>query len=322
MHSFEEMNQGEKRYRTIRLVLFLMLWLILFIFSVRASTGWVTTSLSVLSQCFYTLSTSFSILLSLLAITSSDRPLGKHIYGHGTRETVLTLLTVAFASLGSAALLWFSSQQLIAAWYSKEIPFATNVSVHLMQIIGVSGGVSLLLGILGLFQGRSLGNPALRFNGIQLIKDGVLTSVVIGGFFGNWWGLIWIDLVLPIILVLLTLINLWQVIKWQLPLLVKQTAIAPEVLAEIALQVDGVTHCYNIQSRGIVERLLYIKMYLVVSPDCHGITGVIAEEIEERISKRYGPVQMTFYIDEEEEEEQEILLNLNSSQEMNGRMGY
>ena len=316
------MNQGQKRYRTIRLVLFVMLWLILFVFSVKASTGWVTTSLSVLAQCFYTLSASFSILLSLLAITSSDRPLGKHIYGHGMKETVLTLLAVSFASLVSVALLWFSSQQLIAAWYSQEIPFATNVSVHLMQIIGVSGGVNLLLGILGIFQGRSLSNPALRFNGIQLIKDGVLTLIVISGFLGNWWGLIWIDLILPVILVLLTLINLWQVIKWQLPLLVRQTAIAPEVLAEIALQVDGVTHCYSIQSRGIVERLIYIKMHLVVRPDCHGVTGVIAEEIEERISKRYGPVQMTFYIDEEAEEEQEILLSLNSPREMNGRMGY
>ncbi len=315
------MNQGEKRYRTIRLVLVIMLWLILFILSVKASAGWVTTSLSVLAECFYTLSASFSILLSLLAITSSDRPLGKHIYGHGTRESVLTLLAVAFASLGSAVLLWFSTQQLIAAWYSKDIPFATDVSVHLMQIIGVSGGVNLLLGILGIFQGRSLNNPALRFNGIQLIKDGVLTLLVIGGFFGNWWGLIWIDLILPVILVFLTLINLWQIIKWQLPLFVRQTAIAPEVLAEIALQVNGVTHCYKIQSRGIVGRLIYIKMHLVVHPDFHGVTGIIAEEIEERICEGYGPVQMTFYIDEEAEE-QEILMSLSAPPEMNGRMGY
>ncbi|MGB7519277.1 MAG: cation transporter [Spirulinaceae cyanobacterium] len=317
----KEMNQGEKRYRTSRLVLFVMLWLILFILSVKASAGWVTTSLSVLAECFYTLSVSFSILLSLLAITSSDRPLGKHIYGHGIRETILTFLAVALASLGSAALLWFSSQQLIAAWYSKDIPFAADVSVHLMQIIGVSGGVNLLLGILGVFQGRSLSNPALSFNGIQLIKDGVLTLVVIGGFFGNWWGLIWIDLILPIVLVLLTVVNFWQVIKWQLPLLVRQTAIAPEVLAEIALQVNGVTHCYKIQSRGIVGRLIYIQMHLVVHPDFHGVTGVIAEEIEARICEGYGPVQMTFYIDEEAEE-QEILMSLSPPPEMNGRMGY
>lgn len=36
------------------------------------------------------------------------------------------------------------------------------------------------------------------------------------------------------------------------------------MIAQIARQVGGVTHCYQIQSQGIVGRFVYIQMHLII----------------------------------------------------------
>jgi hypothetical protein len=70
------------------------------------------------------------------------------------------------------------------------------------------------------------------------------------------------------------------------------------VIAQIARQVGGVTHCYQIQSQGIVGRFVYIQMHLIIHPEFANSTSLIAARIENLIQERYSPVQVTFYIDD------------------------
>lgn len=79
----------------------------------------------------------------------------------------------------------------------------------------------------------------------------------------------------------------------------QQSAIAPDVLAQIARHVGGVTHCYRIRSKGIVGRMVYVQMYLILHPDFREVTATIAERIEVAIQERFGPVKVTFYIEED-----------------------
>lgn len=111
------MTEVTQRYRAIRLVLLIMLWLTLFVLSVKVSVGWTTRSLSVLAESLHTLISSFSALLSLLATSATDRPIGREIYGHGKRETILTLLLTGFLGFACINLLWMTANQFIAAHY-------------------------------------------------------------------------------------------------------------------------------------------------------------------------------------------------------------
>jgi divalent metal cation (Fe/Co/Zn/Cd) transporter len=86
-----------------------------------------------------------------------------------------------------------------------------------------------------------------------------------------------------------------------LPLLLRQIAIAPEVLAQIARQVEGVTHCYRVQSRGIVGRYVFVEMHLILHPEFTGAARVIAERVEGAIRECYGPVQAIIHIDSEQD---------------------
>jgi divalent metal cation (Fe/Co/Zn/Cd) transporter len=184
-----------------------------------------------------------------------------------------------------------------------------RVGLPLIQLLGVVVVTSLGLALVGIYQARVLRNPALRFSATQLLKDVWLTLLVLAGLLGVWRGLVWLDVVLAILLVLLAVASCWRIVNWQLPFLVQQTAIAPEVLAQIARQVGGIKHCYKIQSRGLVGRLVYVQMNLIVHPEVRGVTSLIVQRLEGEIRERFGPVQVTFHIDDDFTE----LVTLNQS---------
>jgi divalent metal cation (Fe/Co/Zn/Cd) transporter len=294
----QAMTEGQNRAQVVRLILFISLWLMLLILSVKVSAAWAARSLSLMAESLHTLIASVSTFLSLLTI-KAYRPNGSLIYGQGKRETSIAFLLIAVLSFAGTNLIIISVQQLIGAIRAEALSFSVRVSWPVMYLLSVLVVTSLGLAIFGLYQGRRLSHPALRFNAGQLFKDVVLTLIAVVGLLGVWWGFAWLDVLLAIVLVLLAVGSCWQVISWQFPLMVEQTAIAPEVLAQIARQVGGVTHCYHIRSRGLVGRFVYVQMHLIVHPDLAGLTSVIAQRIEAVIQERFGPVQVTFYIDDD-----------------------
>lgn len=291
----QAMTEGQKRAQVVRLILFTSFWLMLLILSVKVSAAWRVRSLSLMAESLHTLLTSVSTFLSLLTL-KAYRPNGYPIYGQGKREVIITFVLIAILGFAGLNLIGLSAQQLMGAVLGDTQSFPVRVNWPLMQVLGVLVVTSLGMAILGLYQGRILSYPALRFNAGQLFKDVLLTLFVIAGLVGVWWGIRWLDVFLAIVLVLLAAGSCWQVVSWQFPLMVEQTAIAPEVLAQLARQVGGVTHCYHIRSRGLVGRLVYVQMHLIVHPDLANLTPVIAERIEAVIQERYGPVNVTFFI--------------------------
>lgn len=294
----QAMTEGQKRAQVVRLILFTSFWLMLLILSVKVLAAWRVRSLSLMAESLHTLLTSVSTFLSLLTL-KAYRPNGYPIYGQGKREVVITFLLIAILGFAGLNLIGLSAQQLIGAVLGDTRSSPVRVSWPLMQVLGVLVVTSIGMAILGLYQGRVLSHPALRFNAGQLFKDVLLTLLVIGGLVGAWWGISWLDVFLAIVLVLLAAGSCWQVVSWQFPLMVEQTAIAPEVLAQMARQVGGITHCYHIRSRGLVGRLVYVQMHLIVQPDLAKLTPLIAERIETVIRERYGPVHVTFFIDDD-----------------------
>ncbi|MEC5033123.1 MAG: cation transporter [Oscillatoria sp. PMC 1051.18] len=283
-----------------------MLWLTIFVLSVKIFAAWKTFSLTLLSQSLHTLIAGFSILLSLLAAIATDRPSGREIYGHGKKETAIAFLLAVFFGFACLHLLWMSGVQLISALQQETPQISVEVTLPLIQMLGVIVFTNLAFAILGSIEARILRNPSLRLNSQQLLKDAGLTFLVLGSFLGIWWGLIWVDLLLPFFLILLAVSSFRQTLLRQLPLMVEQVAIAPEVLAKIAYSTGAVSQCDRVQSRGIVGRFVYVQMHLVLYSEFADAAGSLAEEIEASIRERFGPVQITFFIDREDPEDEEL----------------
>jgi hypothetical protein len=86
-------------------------------------------------------------------------------------------------------------------------------------------------------------------------------------------------------------------LKRQLPLMVRQIAIDPGAIAQVVRQVDGVTHCDQIESRGIVGRQVLITLRLVIHPEFLGTEGQIMQSVEAVLRPTYGPVKVNIHID-------------------------
>ncbi|MGC8715207.1 MAG: cation transporter dimerization domain-containing protein, partial [Leptodesmis sp.] len=89
----------------------------------------------------------------------------------------------------------------------------------------------------------------------------------------------------------------WQVLNRQLPSLMQQVAIAPEALTAAVRQVEGILHCYAIQSRGLVGRLVYIEMRLILHPECMTVASTIAARVERVIRQQFGPVKVVLHME-------------------------
>ena len=278
-----------------RQVLLIMLWLTLLVLAVKVWAGWATGSLSLLAESLHTLIDSFSTVLSLIAVAAPYRSSGREIWGHGKLETGLTLMLVAALGIASFGILGGAVWQLATVNLPTALP--VQVTLPLLYLLTIVLLVNVGLALFERQLAQRLESSALRWNAHHILQDSWLTLILLIGLVGVWQGYRWLDPLLAIVMVVTAGMSCWRVLNWQLPMLVQQTAIAPEAIAQLVKQIQGVTHCYHIQSRGIVGRQVLVQMRLVLHPEFVGAAQWIMEQIEAAIRDRYGPVQVLIYLD-------------------------
>ncbi len=284
-----------------RQVLFVTLWLTLLVLAVKVWAGWATRSLSLLAEALHTVIDSFSTVLSLMAVSAPHRVSGREIWGHGRLETTLALLLSAVLGFACFNLLGLSVQQL-GTTQDLTLLLPVRMSLPLIGLLTIVFLASLGLASFQKRLAKTLESTALRVNANQILQDAWLTLVVLIGLIGIWKGYRWLDPLMAIGMVLTAVISSWRVLNWQLPLMVRQTAIAPEAISQLVKQVQGIVTCYQIRSRGIVGRQVLIEMRLVLHPEFIGASQWIMEQIEATIREHYGPVQVWMEIDDDRDE--------------------
>jgi cation diffusion facilitator family transporter len=292
------MTEVQDRRRASYQVLLATLWLTLLVLAVKIWAAWAMQSLSLLAEALHTLVDGFSTVLSLIAVASPHRVMGREIWTHGRRLTAGTLLLAAFIGFTGFSLLGISIQQLQAATQNLPLLFPAQINLSLIQLVGVVTAINVCLVLFERYEARILESSALRLNADYILKHTWLTVLVIIGLIGASAGYFWLDPLMAIFAVLLLIKNYWQVLNWQLPLLVQQMAIAPEALAQLACQCEGVIRCYHVRSHGIVGRQVFVELHLGLHPDFLGSAHSVATCVEAAIRERYGPVYALIYVQE------------------------
>ncbi len=284
-----------------RQVLFVTLWLTLLVLAVKVWAGWATRSLSLLAEALHTVIDSFSTVLSLIAVSAPHRISGREIWGHGRLETTLALMLSAVLGFACFSLLGLSVQQL-GTTQDLNALLPVRISLPLVGLLTIVFVASLGLASFQKRLAKTLESTALRVNAQQILQDAWLTLVVLIGLVGVWKGYRWLDPLMAIGMVLTAVVSSWRVLNWQLPLMVRQTAIAPEAISQLVKQVQGIVTCYQIRSRGIVGRQVLIEMRLVLHPEFMGASQWIMEQVDATIREHYGPVQVWIEIDDDHNE--------------------
>ncbi len=298
------MTEAQNRRRGSYQVLIATLWLTLSVLAVKVWAGWAAQSLSLLAEALHMLIDSFSAMLSLMAVTSPYRSAHREIWKPGKRETAAILTLTAFLGFSGLTLLMLAIRQLEGVSERLSVLSPVQVNLPLVQMFGVIVAVNFCLTIFVRYEAGILESQMLRLSAKQLLRRAWLTLLVFFELIGIWRGYIWLDPLVAIVLVLLVIPSFWWVLSWQLPLFIRPVAIAPEALTAIARQFEGVMHCYQISSWGMVGRQAFVEMRIVLHPDVWAIAQLITQQIETAVRDRYGPVYVRLHIDEAEAQDQ------------------
>jgi cation diffusion facilitator family transporter len=291
------MNEGSYQRRISYRLLLTTLWATLLLLAVEGIGGWAGQSLTLLADALHTLIDGFSTILSLVAVTSPQRQMGREVWGHGRSEVAGTLALCAFLGFTGVSLLLVALRQVVSLMTGVEDSLPVMVDAQVLKFTAAMVILNIALGIYASYQARVLNNLPLKLNTQHFLSDAWLSIAMVVVLLAIWRNLHWLDPLFAIVLLLLLARSLWRVLNAQLPMLLRPTAIAPEAIAQVANQVNGVTHCTRIRSRGMVGRQVWIELHLAVHPEFYEVAELIGEEIEARLREQYGPLRTQIWVE-------------------------
>jgi cation diffusion facilitator family transporter len=277
----------------VRKVLIITLLLNLFVLGLKALVGYWTGSLSLLADALHSVTDSANNVLGLIASKfSSPKPDREHPYGHSKFEAVGALGIASFLGIACFEILQGAIERIL-----KGGGEPVRISPPQLWLLLIVLGVNIFVAFYERAVGRRVGSSILIADATHTMSDIWVTISVIAGLIGVWLGYQWMDLVLSFPVALLVFWSGWSVLKENLPWLVDQMAIAPEVIHAIATSIPGVINCHDIASRGVLGRQVFIEMHLIVDAPDVETAHHITEEVESRLEERFRPVRILIHVE-------------------------
>ncbi|MBD2441735.1 cation transporter [Dolichospermum sp. FACHB-1091] len=276
----------------VRKVLIITLLLNVFVMGLKVVVGYWTGSLSLLADALHSVTDSANNVLGLVAIKfSSPLPDREHPYGHNKFEAV--------GALGIAAFLGIACFEIVQGAVERIIKGGEPVKVSPIELwlLLIVLGVNIFVAFYERNVGRRVGSSILVADATHTMSDVWVTISVIGGLIGVWLGYQLLDVLLAFPVALLVFWSGWSVLKENLPWLVDQMAIAPEIIHTIAVSVPGVLNCHDIASRGVIGRQVFIEMHLIVDARDVETAHIITEEVERQLEERFSPVRILIHVE-------------------------
>lgn len=289
---------ADRQRRHCYRLLLTWLWITLLVLGIEAIAGWVTQSLLLLAEALHTFIDAFSTVLSLVAVASPQRPLGREVWGHGRAEVAGTLAVVSLLGFTGLSLIFAALQQATNAIAGQSDPFRASVERPVVYLLVVVIALSLAIAVYAYSRSQNFGSLSLMLHTQHVLGDAWLSGVTLAGIIAVWQEQAWVDPCLAFLITLFAARSLWQVLHDQLPTLLRPMAIAPEAIAHIVTQVEGVTRCVRIRSRGLVGRQVWIDLHIALHPDFLGFAHTVGERVEAALRLQYGPLRTQIWIEE------------------------
>ena len=283
----------------VRKVLIITLLLNLLVMAIKAGVGWLTGSLSLLADALHSVTDSANNILGLVTNHyANPQPDRDHPYGHQKFD--------ALGALGIAAFLGIACFEILSGAVERLIKGGTvvKISPNELWILLIVLGINIFVTFYERRVGQRLGSAILVADAQHTMSDVWVTIMVIAGLIGVWQGEVWnipqlqsLDVFLSFPVAVLVFSSGWKVLRENLPWLVDEMAIAPEIIHAIAMEVPGVVNCHSIASRGVVGRQVFVEMHAIVDAVDVETAHRITEEVEARLEERFTPVRILIHVE-------------------------
>ncbi|BAQ60523.1 cobalt-zinc-cadmium resistance protein [Geminocystis sp. NIES-3708] len=290
---------AQDKRQKVRQVLIITLILNLVVLALKAVVGVMTGSLSLQADALHSVTDSANNVLGLVTNQlSSPIPDRDHPYGHHKFE--------AIGALGIAAFLGIACFEIVTSALNR-IFFGgdpVNIAGSELWVLILILGINIFVAFYERSVGEKIGSNILIADATHTMSDIWVTISVLLGLIAAWQAENWnlpmlksLDYLLAFPVAFLVLKSGWQVLKSNLPWLVDEMAIAPELIHQIVIEVPGVVNCHNIASRGLLGRQVFIEMHLIVDSENVKTAHDITEEVEAKLEAKFAPVRILIHVE-------------------------
>ena len=279
------MTASADRYRKIRTVLWVVLFLNLAVAAAKFVYGLISHSAAMEADGFASMFDGASNVIGLVGMWFAAKPADdEHPYGHGKFETFAAaligiMLVVAGYTVGKGA---------VDSLMGRGAP--TDVTAVSFGIMLGTLAVNLLVTTWERRAGKRLSSEVLLADASHTLSDvlvscGVIVSLILVGA-----GLQQADGVVALLVAVVILRTAWSIMSGVLHTLGDAARLPAESVAAVALGVPGAIGCHAVRTRG-PESQVYVDLHVQVArgttiEDAHAV----AHEVEVALRREYGQI--------------------------------
>jgi cation diffusion facilitator family transporter len=273
------------RYRSIRNVLWIVLFLNLAVAGAKLAYGLVSHSAAMEADGFHSMFDGASNVIGLVGMWFASRPADdEHPYGHAKFETfaaavIGVLLVFAGYTVGRGA---FDSL------FSRGV--ATEVTTVSFAIMLGTLAVNLFVTTWERRAGKRLGSEVLVADASHTLSDvavsiGVIISLVIVKL-----GFEQADGIVALLVAVIIMRTAWSIMRGVLHTLGDAARLPADEVAAVARAVPDVVDCHAVRTRGS-EAHVYVDMHVEVARGTTIEEGhAIAHQVEKALRLKYGQI--------------------------------
>lgn len=248
------------RQRSVRRVLWGVLFLNLAVASGKLFVGGLVGALSLVADGFHSLLDASSNVVGLVGAAAAAKPPDSgHPYGHRRFETIASLvigLLIAGGLVEIGRRVW----EGIAG--ELQVPEITPLSLGFVALtIVVNLGISRYESR----RGEELRSPLLLADAGHTFSDALAAGAVLASFVAVMAGVEWADLLAAVVVCLFIARTAWVILATNLGVLADRVALDPLAIREVVCGLEGVHGCHRIRSRGHQDDV-HVDMHIHLDP--------------------------------------------------------
>lgn len=271
-----------ERLRKVRKVLLYTLFLNTAVAMAKAIYGYMTNSISMLSDGLHSFFDGTSNVIGLVGVwIAAQPPDKKHPYGHRKYETLFTIAIAILIFIGGAGI-------LRKAYLGLRMPHIVEVTSLSFMIMAVTLIINLAVMTYETRKGHELKSDFLLADAMHTRTDVFISISVIGSLIAATLGYPVMDVVISIIIALLIGKMGISILKSAADVLADTARIDPDDINRVVKGIKGIRECHEIRTRG-KEGAVNVDLHILVDPEvkiheAHEIAHIVEESLKREFS--------------------------------------
>jgi cation diffusion facilitator family transporter len=273
------------RLKEIRRVLIYTLILNIAVATAKIFYGYITNSISMLSDGFHSFFDGSSNVIGLIGTWIASKPPDEnHPYGHRKFETL--------ATIAIAVLIFGAGIEILREAYSR-IKVPPDIEVTFMSFLIMAVTLTVNIGVMSyeIKKGRKLKSDFLLADAMHTKTDIYISLSVIISLIAVKIGYPVIDVIAAFVITVFIAKMGFSILKSATAVLTDTACIDPEKIEKTVNAVKGVRGCHEIRTRGY-EDFISVDLHLLVDPEATAQEAHdLAHSVEEAIKKEFVSIK-------------------------------